>query len=113
MKRSTLPTWWSAQGLLPPSASPPASGCPASPGRYGGRGRVSHPTRSYGASWRSPAAHELRSSAAPAVALSQSPAEASVIRLVRQQLLVILSERAMDTRRDASFVPQPGVCVGP
>jgi hypothetical protein len=28
------------QGLLPPSAAPPASGCPpASPDRYGGRGR--------------------------------------------------------------------------
>src|SRR5918995_4942196 len=43
------------RGLLPPSASPQASGCPpASPGRYGDRGVASQPTRLYGASWRRP-----------------------------------------------------------
>jgi hypothetical protein len=41
------------EGRLPPDAAPPASVLPSSfSHRYGGRGRASHPARTYGASWR-------------------------------------------------------------
>jgi hypothetical protein len=44
---------------LPPNTAPPASGCPpAFPTVTAAGGGVSHPARSYGASWRSTAADE-------------------------------------------------------